>query len=71
MFFTDPYPDELLYSSFARYHKYVGNIDLLDTLEDLFGKRTIIPNLYLGSNLEYLCGELEGSYKSDELINKQ
>jgi len=69
-FFTDPYPDELLYSTFARYHYYAGNIDLLDTIENLFGKRSIIPNLYLGSNLEYLCKELEGQYNEDNLINR-
>ncbi len=69
-FFTDPYPDELLYSTFARYHYYTGNIDLLDTIEDLFGKRSIIPSLYLGSNLKYLCKELEGRYSEEDLINK-
>ncbi len=67
-FFTDPYPDELLYSTFARYHYYIGNIDLLDTLEELFGKRTIIPNLYLGSNLDYLCSQIRGQYNSGDLI---
>lgn len=68
-FFSDPYPDELLYSAFARYHINVGNIDLLDTLEELFGKRTIVPNIYLGSNLDYLCDELGGQYNSNELID--
>ncbi|MDF2503027.1 TnsD family transposase [Clostridium sp.] len=67
-FFTDPYINELLYSTYARYHHYVGNIDLLDTLEELFGKRTVIPNLYLGSNLDYLCGQVEGKYNVEELI---
>ena len=68
-FFTDPYPDELIYSEMARYHYYIGNIDLLDTLEDLFGKRTIIPNLYLGSNLDYLCSRIKGTYNVEDLIN--
>lgn len=67
-FFTDPYINELLYSTFARYHHYAGNIDLLDTLEELFGKRTVIPNLYLGSNLDYLCGQIEGKYNVEDLI---
>lgn len=69
-FFTDPYPNELLYSSIARYHKYLGNTDMLDTLEELFGKRTVIPNLFLGSNLDYLCNELNGLYNSNDLIDK-
>lgn len=68
-FFTDPYPNELLYSSIARYHHYIGNIDLLDTLEDLFAKRTIVPNLYLGSNLDYLCSIIEGKYNAEDFIN--
>ena len=70
VFFRDPYPDELLYSSIARYHKYAGNADMLDTLEELFGKRTVIPNFYLAGNLNYLCNELNGSYDSNNLIDK-
>lgn len=42
-FFSDPYPDELLYSAFARYHFYSGNIDLKDTLMELFGKNSVVP----------------------------
>jgi hypothetical protein len=68
-FFTDPYPNELLYSAIARYHRYSGNTDMLDTLEELFGKRTVIPNLYLGGNINYLCNELKGLYNSNDLID--
>jgi len=68
-FFTDPYPDELLYSVFARYHHYIGNIDLLDTLGDLFNKKSIIPNLYLGSNLDYFCRQIGGKYNTEDLIS--
>jgi hypothetical protein len=57
-FFTDPYKDELIYSAAARYHYYIGNIDYRDTLEELFGKRSIIPNFYTGSYLNYLCEQL-------------
>ena len=35
-FFTNPYPDELMYSAIARYHFYSGNIDFKDTLEEYF-----------------------------------
>ncbi|MRR54263.1 MAG: hypothetical protein EG822_07100 [Deltaproteobacteria bacterium] len=36
-FFPNPYPDELLYSVFARYHVRSCNISTPQTLEDLFG----------------------------------
>lgn len=68
-FFTDPYKDELLYSAIARYHFYIGNIDYKDTLEEMFGKRSIIPNLEIGSNLDILCNNLGDRYTSDYFIN--
>lgn len=69
-FFTDPYNDELIYSAIARYHYYTGNIDYKDTLEELFGKRTIIPSFEIGSNIEALAKNLDGKYTSDYIINK-
>lgn len=68
-FFTDPYPDELIYSAIARYHYYIGNIDCKDTLEELFGKRTVIPNIYIGSNLNSVVKQLGNQYSVDRLIN--
>ena len=53
-FFTDPYKDELIYSAIARYHFYSGNTDYKDTLEECLGKRSAIPTLEIGDNLEYL-----------------
>lgn len=38
-FFPTPYPDEILYSTFARYHMRSANSSIKDTLDDLFGKR--------------------------------
>ncbi len=67
-FFTDPYPDELLYSAFARYHYYIGNIDYKDTLEELFGKRSLIPNFYMVSHLNHLVDQLESKYTIEHLI---
>ena len=67
-FFTDPYPNELLYSACARYHFYVGNLDYKDTLEELYGKRSIIPNFYMGSYLDHLAKQLGGKYCADNLI---
>jgi len=69
-FFTDPYPDELLYSVFARYHFYSGNIDLKDTLTELFGKDSSIPSFEIGSHLGFLCDVLSGSYSPDRLIQE-
>jgi hypothetical protein len=68
-FFTDPYPDELIYSAIARYHYYIGNLDYKDTIEELFGKRTIIPNLYIGSNFNSLVEQLGSKYNIDSIIN--
>lgn len=67
-FFTDPYKDELIYSAIARYHYYTGNIDFMDTLEELFGKRSIIPSLEIGSNLDRLAKKLGALYTSDYII---
>lgn len=69
-FFTDPYPDELLYSVFARYHFYSGNIDLKDTLAELFGKNSAIPSFEIGSHLRFLCNVLGGGYSPDRLIQE-
>ena len=69
-FFTDPYKDELIYSTIARYHFYSGNVDFRDTIEECFGKRTMIPSFEIGGNFEYLSKVLGKKYSSDELIIK-
>lgn len=69
-FFTDPYKDELIYSAIARYHYYIGNIDFKDTLEELFGKRSIIPSIEIGSNLAVLAKNLGGNYTGDQIIKR-
>lgn len=38
-FFPKPYPDELLYSLIARYHTQSGNLCMVDTVRELFGKQ--------------------------------
>ena len=67
-FFTDPYEDELIYSAISRYHFYTGNLDYKDTIEECFGKRTIVPTLELGSPIEELAKNIGGKYTSDYLI---
>lgn len=69
-FFTDPYKDELVYSTIARYHFYSGNADYKDTIEECFGKRTIIPTLQIGGNFECLSKALGKKYSSEILIAK-
>ncbi|OOM79133.1 TnsD family Tn7-like transposition protein [Clostridium sp. BL-8] len=69
-FFTDPYKDELIYSTIARYHYYSGNVDFRDTIEECFGKRTMIPTLEIGGNFEYLSKTLGKRYDSESLIAK-
>lgn len=69
-FFTDPYKDELIYSAIARYHYYLGNIDYKDTLEEMFGSRTMIPSLEIGSNLDILAKNLGDKYTAEDIINK-
>ncbi|NFG38427.1 hypothetical protein FDB30_16390 [Clostridium botulinum] len=69
-FFTDPYKDELIYSTIARYHFYSGNVDYRDTIEECFGKRTMIPTFEIGGNFEYLAKVLGKKYSSDDLINE-
>lgn len=69
-FFTDPYPNELISSACGRYHYYIGNIDYKDTLEELFGKRSIISDFYLGHYLGYLAEQIGDKYSAEDLIWK-
>ena len=43
-FFPDPYPDELAYSLFARYHVHSGSISFSSTARELFQTKDAIPN---------------------------
>ncbi|MGH4118243.1 TnsD family Tn7-like transposition protein [Clostridium sp.] len=67
-FFTDPYKDELIYSAISRYHFYNGNIDFKDTIEECFGKRTIISSLEIGSPIDILAKNIGGRYTAEYLI---
>jgi hypothetical protein len=58
-FFPTPYPDELLYSTIARYHIRSGNISPKITLQELFGSTTTIATPDLPSNLNYLSKQLQ------------
>lgn len=67
-FFTNPYPDELLYSAIARYHFYSGNIDCKDTLEELFQSRSVIPSVEIGSHFAILAKKLGFNYSIESLL---
>lgn len=45
-FFTDPYPDEILYRAAARYHHRAKNKKVTMTTRDLFGKDNFIYGIY-------------------------
>lgn len=67
-FFTNPYPNELIYSAIARYHFYSGNIDRKDTLEELFDNRSVIPSVGIGSYFSVLAEKLGAHYSVESLL---
>ncbi|MFW7186060.1 TnsD family Tn7-like transposition protein [Lysinibacillus sp. BNK-21] len=67
-FFTNPYPNELIYSAIARYHFYSGNIDCKDTLEELFDNRSVIPSVGIGSYFSVLSEKLGAQYTVESLL---
>jgi hypothetical protein len=69
-FFTDPYPDELIYSAIARYHFYSGNIDCKDTLEEVFQSRSVIPSVEIGSHFHALAGQMGNHFSVENLLAK-
>lgn len=69
-FFTNPYPEELIYSAIARYHFYSGNIDCKDTLEEVFKSRSVIPSVEIGSHFSTLAQQLTPNYSVESLLAK-
>lgn len=67
-FFTNPSPNELLYSAIARYHFYSGNLDCKDTLEELFGNRSVIPSVEIGSYFSVLAERLGPHYSVESIL---
>ncbi|QIC07187.1 transposase [Brevibacillus sp. 7WMA2] len=67
-FFTNPYPDELMYSAIARYHFYSGNLDCKDTLEEVFQSRSVIPSVEIGSHLSILAEQLGSNYSVETIL---
>ncbi|CAO3417840.1 TnsD family Tn7-like transposition protein [Azospirillum doebereinerae] len=57
-YFPAPYPDELLYSLLARYHRHTCSISPKRTLEDLFGSRNVRATMDLPGHLGALSRHL-------------
>lgn len=51
-YFPNLYPDELLYSWFARYHSHSGNTSSKQTMKELFGNMSSVAVVDFPNNLE-------------------
>jgi transposase len=70
-FFTDPYPDELLYSACSRYHKRAGNRSKEATALDLFGKGQTAIIVDFQTRIDYLAAQLPPmTYTASRLIDQ-
>jgi hypothetical protein len=67
-FFTDPYPDELIYSAISRFHFYSGNTSFVETLEELFQSRSLVPSIEFGSHFSILVQNLGSNYTVESLL---
>ena len=61
-FFPDAYHDELLYSRICRYHIHSGNYCSAFTMDDMYCKRTVHPdmeflNRFTPDALKWICGD--------------
>jgi hypothetical protein len=62
-FFTDPHPDELLYSVCSRYHQRTGNRGKESTARDLFGTGRAKIVIDFPSRLGYLVAHLPPGHR--------
>ncbi|MCD9186290.1 MAG: TnsD family transposase [Pyrinomonadaceae bacterium] len=71
-FFTDPFPDEILYSAAARYHHRAKNKRTSVTARDWFGEDAYRVVVDFPSHLDYLISALPKGhiYTADILIEK-
>ncbi|KAA8995701.1 hypothetical protein F4V43_19245 [Paenibacillus spiritus] len=71
IFFPTIFPDELLYSAFARYHRNSGNESIRQTMKELFDNSSTCSSVWFPSQLDHLTRQIPGQrYSSDELIQK-
>src|SRR5438270_3230747 len=57
-YFPDPYPDEVLYSIWARYSDIVRFTNNMDVFQELFGAIRMSATIDLPSHLGYFVGNL-------------
>lgn len=57
-YFPEIYPDELLYSVLARFHRHLGGTQPMQTMELLFGKRSVTASFDLPGHLSALAERL-------------
>lgn len=70
-FFTDPHPDELLYSAVSRYHYRARNLSTESTARDLFGHARTHIIADLQSRLDHLASQLPPeTYPVSRLIDE-
>ncbi len=62
------FPDELLFSAFARYHSYSGNLSSKKTMRDLFGSINICAVPDLPCHLEKLSERIPGKAMNAEYL---
>ncbi|MNW40217.1 hypothetical protein D3C74_173250 [compost metagenome] len=67
-YFPTLYKDELLYSGIARYHVVSGNKTQRQTIEDLFGNRSVCATADLPSHLTCLTDKVNGQYTTAQII---
>ncbi len=67
--FPTPYPDELFYSVFARYHVRSGNTSPKITTEELFGTRSVRSVWDLPANLKALLTRIDSNWKVEDVLN--
>src|SRR5258706_13332752 len=70
-YFTDPFPDELLYSVWARCSDHVGYTAQVDIHRELFGRRYANSVVDLPCHLDYFVSHLppEHVYTADYFID--
>ena len=57
-YFPVMYPDEILYSVIARYHKYSGNAQVRQTINDLFGNKSDSSSVILPAHLNHFSEQV-------------
>lgn len=68
-YFTDPYPNEALYSVLSRYHFHSLSPSYESTLIQLFGGKNVLPNLGVMSQIGKLVEKVGGEYTAEYIID--